>query len=174
MSSADNNKPRPRRRFEFLPDFRRGKAKEQPQMGSYLLVVDDEPKIARLVQINLERHGYPVETASNGAEALTIIRKRRPDVLITDNWMPEMNGYELLVKIRRDPALMGLLVILLQDKPFDLDQLSSWDTAADMYLSKPFNPAELITFVKRALRRNDGHDGLYGEQPDGSFLIIDF
>ncbi len=172
MSPANNDKPRLRFHIEFLPDLRRAKSRDQ-QKEPYILVVDDDAKIARLVQANLERHAFRVETAAHGAQALARIRKHRPDVVITDNWMPEMNGYQLLQEIRRDPALRDLPVILIWNKPFDLDEFTSWDMAADMYLPKPFNPAELITFIKRILPPRYRNDGWYGEQSDGSFLIED-
>jgi two-component system alkaline phosphatase synthesis response regulator PhoP len=113
--------------------------------------VDDEPHIVRLIQVNLERQGYQVETANNGAQALAKIRESRPDLLVSDVMMPEMDGFELLANIRRDATLMDLPVIMLTAKAQDKDVMTGYQTGADMYLTKPFNPAELIAFAKRIL-----------------------
>jgi two-component system alkaline phosphatase synthesis response regulator PhoP/two-component system response regulator VicR len=128
-----------------------------------ILAVDDEPNIVRLIQVNLERHGYQVETANNGAQALAKIRENRPDLLVSDVMMPEMDGFELLSSIRRDPALSDLPVIMLTAKAQDANVMEGYSRGADMYLTKPFNPAELLQFVKRILTSLDGGDdaGVY-------------
>ena len=123
-----------------------------------ILAVDDEVNIVRLIKVNLERHGYTVETANNGAEALAKIKDNRPDLLVSDVMMPEMDGFELLANVRRDPTLMDLPVIMLTAKAQDRDVMEGYKTGADMYLTKPFNPMELITFVKRILSSQAGDD----------------
>ena len=123
-----------------------------------VLVVDDEPHIVRLIQVNLERQGYQVETANNGAVALAKIKDNRPDLLVSDVMMPEMDGFELLANVRRDPLLMDLPVIMLTAKAQDTDVMTGYKTGADMYLTKPFNPAELIAFAKRILSSHSGGD----------------
>ena len=124
----------------------------------HVLVVDDEPHIVRLIQVNLERQGYQVETANNGAVALAKIKENRPDLLVSDVMMPEMDGFELLANVRRDPTLMDLPVIMLTAKAQDTDVMTGYKTGADMYLTKPFNPAELIAFAKRILSSHSGGD----------------
>jgi two-component system alkaline phosphatase synthesis response regulator PhoP/two-component system response regulator VicR len=126
-----------------------------------ILAVDDEPNIVRLIQVNLERHGYQVETANNGAQALTKIKANRPDLVVSDVMMPEMDGFELLANIRRDPTLMDLPVIMLTAKAQDRDVMQGYQTGADMYLTKPFNPQELLQFVKRILSSASEDDGAY-------------
>lgn len=116
-----------------------------------ILAVDDEPNIVRLIQVNLERDGYTVETANNGAQALAKIRQNRPDLLVSDVMMPEMDGFELLANVRRDPMLADLPVIMLTAKAQDRDVMEGYTRGADMYLTKPFNPMELKQFVKRIL-----------------------
>src|SRR4028118_2362812 len=123
-----------------------------------VLVVDDEVNIVRLIQVNLERQGYQVETANNGAQALAKIRESRPDLLVSDVMMPEMDGFELLANVRRDPVLADLPVIMLTAKAQDADVMTGYKTGADMYLTKPFNPAELLQFVKRILSPGSGGD----------------
>jgi two-component system, OmpR family, alkaline phosphatase synthesis response regulator PhoP len=128
-----------------------------------ILAVDDEPNIVRLIEVNLTRHGYTVDTANNGVQALEKIRTNRPDLVVSDVMMPEMDGFELLSSIRRDPALESLPVIMLTAKAGDKDVMSGYSRGADMYLTKPFNPAELLAFVKRILQSSEGGgaDGRY-------------
>ena len=123
-----------------------------------ILVVDDELNIVRLIQVNLERHGYQVETANNGVQALEKIRASRPDLLVSDVMMPEMDGFELLSNVRRDPTLNDLPVIMLTAKAQDRDVMDGYTRGADMYLTKPFNPAELIAFAKRILSSSSEND----------------
>lgn len=126
-----------------------------------ILAVDDEPNIVRLIQVNLERDGYTVETANNGAQALAKIRQNRPDLLVSDVMMPEMDGFELLANVRRDPMLQDLPVIMLTAKAQDRDVMEGYTRGADMYLTKPFNPMELKQFVKRILASASEDDGRY-------------
>jgi two-component system alkaline phosphatase synthesis response regulator PhoP/two-component system response regulator VicR len=127
-----------------------------------ILAVDDEPNIRRLIQVNLERQGYTVEVAENGAQALEKIRESCPDLLVSDVMMPEMDGFELVANIRRDPTLENLPIIVLTAKTQDRDVMEGYKRGADMYLTKPFNPAELLNFVKRLLQtQNSSSDGRY-------------
>ena len=116
-----------------------------------ILVVDDEPNIVRLIQVNLERLGFQVETANNGVQALDKIRANRPDLLVSDVMMPEMDGFELLSNIRKDASLETLPVIMLTAKAQDKDVMEGYVRGADIYLTKPFNPMELVAFAKRLL-----------------------
>jgi len=126
-----------------------------------ILVVDDEPNIVRLIQVNLERQGYQVDIANNGQQALDKIRIQRPDLLVSDVMMPEMDGFELLSNIRRDAALEDLPVIMLTAKAQDRDVMEGYTRGADMYLTKPFNPIELVTFAKRLLAGTSDSDSRY-------------
>lgn len=126
-----------------------------------ILAVDDEPNIVRLIQVNLERVGYQVETANNGVQALEKIRASRPDLVVSDVMMPEMDGFELLSTIRRDATLEDLPVIMLTAKAQDRNVMEGYQRGADMYLTKPFNPMELISFVKRILQSSGETDGRY-------------
>ncbi len=117
-----------------------------------ILVVDDEPDILRFIQVNLERYGCVVETADSGVRALARLRVCCPDILVADVMMPEMDGYELLDAIRQDGALRDVPVILMTGKTSSIDGLRPFGPSGpDMYLTKPFNPAELIAFIKRLL-----------------------
>ncbi|MDX1934153.1 MAG: response regulator, partial [Capsulimonadales bacterium] len=115
--------------------------------------------IVRLIQVNLERQGYQVETANNGRQALEKIRANRPDLLVSDVMMPEMDGFELLKNVRMDPSFADLPVIMLTAKAQDKDVMEGYTKGADMYLTKPFNPQELLGFVKRLLSYNANEEG---------------
>jgi len=121
-----------------------------------VLVVDDEINIVRLIQVNLERQGYQVETANNGAQALAKIKESRPDLLVSDVMMPEMDGFELLRHVRDEPDLADLPVIVLTAKSQDADVATGYEAGADMYLTKAFHPDELLRFVRRLLPPPNG------------------
>lgn len=88
-------------------------------MRGYILLADDEPQIIRMMPKALERKGYITDSAKDGKEALAKIRENRPDLLVSDVMMPEMDDFELLAAIRRDPSLMDLPVIMLTARPAD-------------------------------------------------------
>lgn len=125
-----------------------------------ILVCDDERHIVRLIQVNLERNGYTVVTAFDGKEGLEKVRSEKPDLCVLDVMMPYMDGFEVLKSIRRDPETENLPVIMLTAKAQDKDVFEGYHYGADMYLTKPFNPMELVTFVKRiAAGSNDKGGG---------------
>lgn len=120
-------------------------------MAKRILAVDDEKHILRLVQINLEKAGYEVTTASNGREAIDAVRNQRPDLVVMDVMMPEMDGLEALQILKNDDSTASIPVVMLTAKAQDADVFQGWQSGADLYLTKPFNPMELLTFVKRIL-----------------------
>ncbi len=120
-------------------------------MAKKILAVDDERHILRLVQINLEKAGYEVITANNGREAVEKVRAEHPDLVVMDVMMPEMTGFEALQALKEDPATSSIPVVMLTAKAQDADVFHGWQSGADLYLTKPFNPLELLTFVKRIL-----------------------
>lgn len=127
-----------------------------------ILAVDDEKHIVRLVQITLEKEGFELVTAFNGREALEKVASEKPDLVVMDVMMPEMDGLEALAKMKTDPATAKIPVIMLTAKAQDSDVFRGWQSGADLYLTKPFNPAELVTFVKRIFANDeDGGEGVY-------------
>ncbi len=124
-----------------------------------VLVCDDERHIVRLIQVNLERQGYIVVTAFDGKEGLEKIRSEKPNLVVLDVMMPYMDGFEVLKTIRREPETESLPVIMLTAKAQDKDVFEGYHYGADMYLTKPFNPMELVTFVKRIAQGNDEAGG---------------
>jgi len=133
-----------------------GSAKEEMEKGigatrRRVLVVEDDPAILRQIAFNLESHGYLIQTAMTGLQALKLMMCEPPDLLITDVMMPEMDGNELVASVRADPDLSNVPVIMLTARNLDEDMMQGYQNGTDIYLTKPFNPAELVTFVQRIL-----------------------
>jgi two-component system alkaline phosphatase synthesis response regulator PhoP/two-component system response regulator VicR len=118
-------------------------------MPKKILAVDDERHIVRLVEVNLQRAGYEVVTAYDGREALEKVKAENPDLVVLDVMMPYMDGFEVLKNLKADPATAEIPVIMLTAKAQDADVFRGWQSGVDCYLTKPFNPMELLTFVKR-------------------------
>ena len=121
-------------------------------MPAHILVVDDEPRLIRLMQSALQDAGYRVTTACDGVDALAQIQAERPDLVVLDAMMPRMDGYEALRRLKTDPETGGLPVLMLICRAADADVLRGWQRTADFYMPKPFNPMELLTSVKRMLK----------------------
>jgi len=124
-----------------------------PFAGKLILVVDDEPRMIRFVQYNLELEGFRVIVAHNGLEAVEKVRTQLPDLVIMDVMMPEMDGFEALGLIRE---ISDVPVIMLTVKNEDEDKHLAFSSGADDYLTKPFSPQELVDRVKAVLRRTSG------------------
>jgi DNA-binding response OmpR family regulator len=120
-------------------------------MTKRILAVDDEDSITRILQVNLERAGYTVDTAASGHEALTCLLQNDYDLLISDVMMPEMDGLELVEHIRQSPELVKLPVILLTARSSENDITRGYIKGTDLYLTKPFDPNELRVWVGRML-----------------------
>jgi two-component system alkaline phosphatase synthesis response regulator PhoP/two-component system response regulator VicR len=120
-----------------------------------ILVVDDERHIVRLVQVNLERQGYQVVTAFDGKEALKKVESDKPNLIVLDVMMPHMDGFEVLKRLKADDKTKNIPVVMLTAKAQDADVFRGWASGVDCYLTKPFNPIELLTFVKRIFESYD-------------------
>ncbi|PZO54785.1 MAG: adenylate cyclase [Phormidesmis priestleyi] len=125
--------------------------------GSQVLVVDDNPDLRAYVSSVLQRQGYRVRTAEQGAQGLEIATNHQPDLIITDLMMPGVSGLEMIARIRQDEALQGTPIILLTAKVDDETRLEGAEKGADAYLSKPFNDRELLAEVRNllALKANE-------------------
>lgn len=128
-------------------------------MPRKILACDDEKHIVRLIQVNLERAGFDVVTANDGKEALLKIAQERPDLVVLDVMMPYMDGFEVLQNLRRNPRTRDIPVIMLTAKAQDADVFRGWQSGVDCYLTKPFNPMELLSFVKRIFGTGEGGPG---------------
>lgn len=124
-----------------------------------VLVVDDERHIVRLVQVNLERQGYDVLTAYDGVECLEKAKSEKPDLIVLDVMMPRMDGFEALQRLKTDPETSYIPVIMLTARAQDRDVLQGYQYGADLYLTKPFSPLELISLVKRVFESQEEEEG---------------
>lgn len=115
-----------------------------------ILIADDEAEIRSLLRLYLENEGYEVVEAENGIEALEIIKKARPDLCILDIMMPEMDGYQVLRKMREDN---NIPVIILSAKDADSEKILGLNLGADDYIAKPFNALEAVARVNSNIRR---------------------
>ncbi|MDY4077918.1 MAG: response regulator transcription factor [Clostridium sp.] len=115
-----------------------------------ILIVDDEKEIRDLIEIYLKSEGYETLKAADGEEALRILSIEEPDLIILDIMMPKMNGIDACLKIREERQMP---IIMLSAKSEDVDKILGLNMGADDYLTKPFNPLELIARVKSQLRR---------------------
>jgi DNA-binding response OmpR family regulator len=120
-------------------------------MPGHILTVDDDDRIRRIVQINLQRAGYRVTAARDGMEALEQIEQERPDLVLLDINMPRMDGIEMLRRLRADPETAALPVVLLTAKTQDEDILEGKRSGADYYLPKPFSPVDLLAVLREVL-----------------------
>ncbi len=121
------------------------------QMSKYkILVVDDEKRMVRFIQLNLEQDGFQVVTAYNGNEALDQVRTQLPDLVLLDIMMPDIDGFEVLKKIRE---VNDVPVIMLTAKGEEDDRVKGLELGADDYITKPFSPRELVSRIKAVLRR---------------------
>ncbi|MDE2125952.1 MAG: response regulator [Armatimonadetes bacterium] len=126
--------------------------------GKKILAVDDERSIVRLVQVNLERAGYQVVTAFDGKEALEKVASENPDMIVLDVMMPYMDGFEVLQQLRKNPSTREVPVIMLTAKAQDADVFRGYQMNCDCYLTKPFNPMELLAFVRRIFKAQEQGD----------------
>ena len=117
-----------------------------------ILVVDDEPKITQLVRDYLESAGFGVVTAGDGPEALMRARTERPDLVILDLGLPQLNGLDVTRSLRREG---NLPIIMLTARDDETDKLIGLELGADDYVTKPFSPRELVARVRAVLRRRD-------------------
>jgi DNA-binding response OmpR family regulator len=118
-----------------------------------VLVVEDDPVILRLLEVNFELEGFGVVLAHDGAEGIDAARAKKPDIIISDIMMPKMSGIELVQALRADAATASIPIILLSAKAQTGDLKSGMDSGADDYITKPFEPLDLIDRVNALLSR---------------------
>ena len=118
-----------------------------------ILVVDDDQKIVRLIRSYLEKAGFNVFTAFDGETALHTLRREQPDLVVLDLMLPDRDGWDITRIIRADPSLAKTPVIMLTARVEDTDKITGLELGADDYITKPFNPREVVARVKAVLRR---------------------
>ena len=125
-------------------------------MTQRILVVDDDKEIVRLVRAYLEQAGYEVLVAYDGESALHILRRERPDLLILDLMLPDRDGWDVTRIVRGDPSLERTPILMLTARVQDHDKILGLELGADDYVTKPFNPREVVARVRAVLRRARG------------------
>jgi len=118
-----------------------------------VLVVEDEPDIRSLIVHHLEREGFRCRTAASGDEALARLRSTPPDLVVLDLMLPGMDGLEVCRRVRADPAIATVPIIMLTAKADEVDRVVGLEMGADDYLAKPFSTKELVARVRAVLRR---------------------
>ena len=139
-----------------------------------ILVVDDDREIVRLVKSYLERAGYNVLSAYNGEGALHILRREHPDLLVLDLMLPDRDGWDLTRLIRSDKNLADIPIIMLTARVDDSDKIVGLEIGADDYITKPFNPREVVARVRALLRRSQRGTSLPVQQTlQVGWLLLD-
>ncbi|SEO92638.1 response regulator [Propionispora vibrioides] len=132
-------------------------------MTGNILVVDDEVAIRELVKFNLQKEGYAVLEADNGTVALQTARQNKPDLIVLDLMLPELDGLEVCRSLKNQQATAGIPIIMLTAKTEEIDKIIGLELGADDYMTKPFSPRELVARVKAVLRRSQKEPAGTGE-----------
>lgn len=130
-----------------------------------ILVVDDEPNIVHLARLYLERDGYQVLAVGDGQQALDTIAAEKPDLVVLDIMLPSVDGFEVCRQLRNQNNPVPIIMVTARDD--DIDKILGLELGADDYLTKPFNPRELVARVKAVLRR-----GAASESPERAPIRI--
>jgi len=136
-----------------------------------ILLVDDEIDIIEFLGYNLSKEGYDVTTSTNGKEAIEIAQKIKPDLIILDVMMPEMDGIETCHEIRSIDSLKDTLIAFLSARGEDYSQVAGFDAGADDYIAKPIKPRLLVSRVKAILRRKSGVEEVAFNEQEASIKI---
>lgn len=152
--------------------------------GELILLVDDEANITDLAALYLKQEGFRTEAAANGEAALLLVQQKKPALMVLDLMLPKLNGYEVCRRLRADNHPLPIIMLTARDD--DVDKIVGLEIGADDYMTKPFNPRELVARIKALLRRSsrssqtsapihiadlsidiDGHEVHVGDQPVG-------
>jgi DNA-binding NarL/FixJ family response regulator len=135
-----------------------------------ILLVDDEPGLREAVQAYLEDSGFTVRTASNAQEGWTLLQQEIPDVVISEIMMPQVDGHAFLAQVREDVRFKGLPVVFLTARGMTKDRIQGYNSGCDAYLSKPFDPEELVAVVGNLIERRAAQAPEAGDTPDIAVL----
>lgn len=137
-----------------------------------ILLVDDEKDILEFLSYNIKKEGAKVYTATNGLEAISLAKKKKPDLILLDVMMPEMDGIETCLQLRESLDTRDIMIAFLTARGEDYSQIAGFDAGADDYISKPIKPRVLISRIKALLRRKQ-HGGLKETAVELKGLTID-
>ena len=134
-----------------------------PMARERILLIEDEPDIAEVLQYNLEKEGFQVELASRGDAGLEAVRRESPELILLDLMLPGLDGLELTRLLKRDPATAHLPIVMLTARSEEVDRIVGLELGADDYISKPFSPREVVLRVKAVLRRLQPEEAVASE-----------
>lgn len=120
-------------------------------MAKKILIADDEPNIVISLEFLMQRNGFEVKTAGDGEAALRLVTEFRPDLVLLDIMLPLKSGYEVCQKIRENPEVSGMKVVMITAKGRDIEVAKGLALGADAYITKPFSTQDLLDQVKRLL-----------------------
>ncbi|MGH7391124.1 MAG: response regulator [Candidatus Rokuibacteriota bacterium] len=123
-----------------------------------VLVVEDEPDVAELIRYNLAREGWEVTAVASGADGLRRARESRPDIILLDIMVPQLNGWEVCRRLKQDPGTQAIPIIMVTGRVEEGDKVLGLEMGADDYVTKPFSPRELIARVRAVIRRGKAGD----------------
>jgi two-component system alkaline phosphatase synthesis response regulator PhoP len=123
-------------------------------LGEKILIVDDDATMVNLLSTILEIDGFETQRALSGREAFDMLAIGVPDMVLLDIMMPEMDGFEVLARLREDPTTKRLPIIMLTARTDDKDIFEGWRRGADEYVTKPFDPHDLVEIIKMVLSRS--------------------
>lgn len=135
-----------------------------------ILIVDDEQDIRNIIQYNLQKEGFRVQTAQDGVEGISIAKAIIPDLILLDVMMPKMDGIEVCEHLRSVSALNNTLICFLTARSEDYSQIAGLEAGADDYISKPLKPKVLISRIKALLRRQGANDSIQNKKPADFFI----
>ena len=125
------------------------------QVAARILVADDDPVIVRLLEVNFRLEGYQVETASHGEETIRKAREADPALILLDVMMPGVDGWEVCRRLKDDPATAGIPIVFLSARAQDEDRKRGLDLGVAEYVTKPFDPGDLVALVARLIADHD-------------------
>lgn len=140
-----------------------------------ILLVDDEPDIIEFISYNLKKEGYHIISCNNGKDAVSIAKKEKPQLVLLDIMMPEMDGIETCEEIRKDDELKQTIIAFLTARSEDYSQIAGFNAGADDYITKPIKPKLLVSRVKALLKRSGKYNNApeSGNQMTFNDLVID-
>lgn len=124
-------------------------------MSKKILIIDDEKDLVELVEYNLKKEGFDVLSSQNGVDALKLIQKEHPSLIILDLMLPGMQGFEICRRLKNNPGTAKVPIIMLTARAEEVDKILGLELGADDYITKPFSPREMVARVKAVLRRID-------------------
>src|SRR5262245_23709884 len=139
-----------------LPSDAPPKAMTMPPRLGRILVVEDEQDVADLIRYHLTREGYEVRVAPNGADALRMAREARPELILLDIMVPQLNGWEVCRRLKQDAETRGVPIVMVTGRVEEGDKVLGFEMGADDYVTKPFSPRELVARIRAVVRRGKG------------------